>query len=63
MNKTNYNDIFEKTAAERRGDKLLLHCCCAPCTLGVVERVTAFFDVTTDQLLGVDATSKHNENN
>ena len=46
MNKTNYNDIFEKTAAERRGDKLLLHCCCAPCTLGVVERVTAFFDVT-----------------
>lgn len=46
MNKTNYNDIFEKTAAEHRGDRLLLHCCCAPCTLGVVERVTAFFDVT-----------------
>ncbi len=31
--------------------------------LGLVVRMAAFFDVTTDQLLGVDATSKHNEDN
>lgn len=29
-----------------RGKKLLLHCCCAPCTLGVIDRVAGVFDVT-----------------
>ncbi len=46
MNKTDYNKIFECEAEENKGKKLLLHCCCAPCTLGVIERVTRFFDVT-----------------
>ena len=46
MNKIDYNKIFEQTARGNVGKKLLLHCCCAPCTLGVIERVTEFFDVT-----------------
>ena len=46
MNKIDYNKIFEQTARGNAGKKLLLHCCCAPCTLGVIERVTEFFDVT-----------------
>lgn len=46
MNKTDYNKIFEKEAEENRGKTLLLHCCCAPCLLGVVERVIPHFSVT-----------------
>ncbi len=26
--------------------KLLLHCCCAPCSSAVIERISKFFDVT-----------------
>lgn len=46
MNKTDYNKIFESECAQNEGKTLLLHCCCAPCALGVIERVTRFFKVT-----------------
>ena len=26
--------------------KLLLHCCCAPCSSAVIERISKFFDIT-----------------
>ncbi len=47
MNKTDYNKIFEQTAAQlKEKKKLLLHACCAPCSTAVLERVTPYFDVT-----------------
>lgn len=46
MNKIDYNRIFEEEAKRYQGKKLLLHCCCAPCFLGVAERVIQCFDVT-----------------
>ena len=46
MNKIDYNKIFEREAEQNDGKKLLLHCCCAPCTLGVIERVIEHFSVT-----------------
>lgn len=46
MNAIDYNKLFEREAERLKGGKLLLHCCCAPCTLGVIERVMPYFDVT-----------------
>lgn len=46
MNATDYNKLFESEAERLRGRKLLLHCCCAPCTLGVIERVVDVFDLS-----------------
>lgn len=46
MNKRDYNKLFEYESETNKGKKLLLHCCCAPCTLGVIERVMQAFDVT-----------------
>lgn len=46
MNKIDYDKIFEAEAQAKRGAKLLLHCCCAPCATSVIERVKQNFDVT-----------------
>ena len=48
--KVNYqkimNDIIAKNVAEGIRPKLLLHCCCAPCSSAVLERLNDFFDIT-----------------
>ena len=48
--KVNYQKIMENTIAKNvdRGirPKLLLHCCCAPCSSAVLERLNDFFDIT-----------------
>ncbi len=43
----NYDKIFQSTVENLNGKKkLLLHCCCAPCTVSVMERLKDFFSVT-----------------
>lgn len=45
--KLDYNKIMQEEISSF-GDKpkLLLHCCCAPCSSAVIERIKEFFDVT-----------------
>jgi predicted adenine nucleotide alpha hydrolase (AANH) superfamily ATPase len=42
-----YNKLMHKEISSF-GDKpkLLLHCCCAPCSSAVIERINEFFDIT-----------------
>lgn len=48
MNKENYDlkmqDILSSLGAEK--PKLLLHCCCAPCSTACIERIKEYFDLT-----------------
>ncbi len=47
MNNINYDKIFQSTVENLGGKKsLLLHCCCAPCTVSVMERLEDYFSVT-----------------
>ncbi|MEG1500294.1 MAG: epoxyqueuosine reductase QueH, partial [Clostridia bacterium] len=45
-----YNKImkeeFEKIKKQQPKPKLLLHCCCAPCSSSVIERLSDFFDIS-----------------
>ena len=45
--KIDYNKIMQEEISSF-GDKpkLLLHCCCAPCSSAVIERIKEFFDIT-----------------
>ena len=45
--KLDYNKIMMQEISSF-GDKpkLLLHCCCAPCSSAVIERIKEFFDIT-----------------
>ena len=45
--KIDYNKIMHKEISSF-GDKpkLLLHCCCAPCSSAVIERISKFFEIT-----------------
>ena len=43
----NYNLEMENLIKDFKGDKkLLLHCCCGPCSTAVITRLKNFFDVT-----------------
>lgn len=45
--KKNYNKIMhEEISSFGRKPKLLLHCCCAPCSSAVIERISQFFELT-----------------
>lgn len=45
--KTDYNKIMQKEISSFDGKpKLLLHCCCAPCSSAVIEKLCDFFDIT-----------------
>ncbi len=45
--KTDYNKLFKQQLAVLKGKpRLLLHCCCAPCSSGVIERLKPYFDIT-----------------
>ncbi len=45
--KLDYNKIMqEEISSFGVKPKLLLHCCCAPCSSAVIERIKEFFDIT-----------------
>lgn len=48
--KQNYQIILDKTiekiTADKRRPRLLLHCCCAPCSSYVLEYLSSIFDIT-----------------
>ena len=45
--KINYDKVMQQEISSF-GDKpkLLLHCCCAPCSSAVIERIKEYFDIT-----------------
>lgn len=45
--KIDYNKLMHEEISNL-GDKprLLLHCCCAPCSSAVIERISKYFDIT-----------------
>ena len=47
MNKPNYDKIMiERIENGARGKRLLLHCCCAPCSSACLERLKDDFQIT-----------------
>ena len=45
--KKDYNKIMQQEISSfGEKPKLLLHCCCAPCSSAVIERIKEFFDIT-----------------
>ncbi len=42
----NYNYEMKKIIDNLKGNKLLLHSCCGPCSTSVIERLKPFFDIT-----------------
>ena len=45
--KIDYNRIMqEEISSFGEKPKLLLHCCCAPCSSAVIERIKEFFEIT-----------------
>lgn len=45
--KKNYNEIMQQEISSFGvKPKLLLHCCCAPCSSAVIERIKDYFDIT-----------------
>lgn len=48
MNRRNYQREMEKIIARHAGQrpKLLMHCCCGPCSSSVLERLSDIFELT-----------------
>ena len=47
MNEKNYDLLMQKEIQELEGKKrLLLHCCCAPCSSACLEKLFGHFDIT-----------------
>lgn len=45
--KVDYNKIMqEEISSFGENPKLLLHCCCAPCSSAVIEKLKNYFDIT-----------------
>ena len=45
--KIDYNKLMhEQISSFGEKPKLLLHCCCAPCSSAVIEKIKEFFDIT-----------------
>ena len=45
--KIDYNKLMhEEISSFGNKPKLLLHCCCAPCSSAVIERIKEFFEIT-----------------
>jgi len=45
--KIDYNKLMQQEISSfGEKPKLLLHCCCAPCSSAVIERICEFFDIT-----------------
>jgi len=41
----NYNNLMKEELLNLKGNKLLLHACCGPCSSFVIERLTDYFDI------------------
>ncbi len=46
MNARNYDKLFCEEIQKYKGSKLLLHCCCAPCSSACLERLKDYFKLT-----------------
>lgn len=47
MNRFNYDKIMTEQIKDlQKKSKLLLHCCCAPCSSACMERLNDFFEIT-----------------
>ncbi len=47
MNAKNYDKLMQEEISVLRGKKkLLLHCCCAPCSSACLERLKEYFDIS-----------------
>lgn len=47
MNKRNYDKLMrEEIASLKEKKRLLLHCCCAPCSSACLERLKDYFEIT-----------------
>lgn len=46
MNKRDFNKIMLEQAERAKGKRLLLHCCCAPCSSACLERLKDYFKIT-----------------
>ena len=45
--KVNYNNLMKQEISSFGfKPRLLLHCCCAPCSSAVIEKINQFFDIT-----------------
>ena len=45
--KKNYNQLMQNQISSLENKpRLLLHCCCAPCSSAVIERIKKFFNIT-----------------
>ena len=46
MNKPDFDFLMQKQIEENGGKRLLLHCCCAPCSSACLERLKDDFKIT-----------------
>ena len=46
MNRPSYDKLMISQAESAKGKKLLLHCCCAPCSSACLERLKDYFQIT-----------------
>ncbi len=46
MNKPDYDKLMQNQIEENCGKRLLLHCCCAPCSSACLERLKDHFKIT-----------------
>ena len=46
MQKINYDLIMQREAETHRGESLLLHACCAPCSSSVIKKLADYFALT-----------------
>ncbi len=46
MNRPDFDKLMQLKIGENRGKRLLLHCCCAPCSSACLERLKDDFKIT-----------------
>lgn len=46
MNSPSLDKLMQSTAEKAKGKRLLLHCCCAPCSSACLERLKDYFKIT-----------------
>lgn len=46
MNRTDFDKLMQSEAVKSAGKRLLLHCCCAPCSSACLERLKDYFKIT-----------------
>lgn len=46
MNKPDFDKLMQEQAEKNAGKRLLLHCCCAPCSSACLERLKDYFKIT-----------------